>query len=131
MEVSGPALAAAIVASLLLAALAVVQIGVAAGKPWGRLVWGGRHRVLPTRLRVASAVSVVVYAGFAAVLLSRAGALPASGTAFVVVTTWVLVGYFALGIVMNLASRSIAERRTMAPACTVLTAAALVVALAP
>ena len=29
--------------------------------------------------------SVVVYAGFAAVLLSRAGALPASGTAFVVV----------------------------------------------
>ena len=44
---------------------------------------------------------------------------------------FILVGYFALGIVMNLASRSIAERRTMAPACTVLTAAALVVAFAP
>lgn len=124
------AIAAAILATVVLGALAALQVGVAAGAPWGRLVWGGKHRVLPPRLRVASALSVVLYAGFAAVLLSRAGVMPGSEAPFVVVSTWVLFAYFALGIVMNLASRSTAERRTMAPACAVLAAATLVVALA-
>ena len=122
--------AAAILATVVLGTLAALQVGVAAGAPWGRLVWGGKHRVLPPRLRVASALSVVLYAGFAAVLLSRAGVMPGSEAPFVVVSTWVLFAYFALGIVMNLASRSTAERRTMAPACAVLAAATLVVALA-
>lgn len=54
---------AAVVASVLLAALAAFQVALAAGAPLGRLAWGGRHRVLPTGLRIASGVSVVVYAG--------------------------------------------------------------------
>lgn len=120
---------AAIVAVMILSVLAVLQACVAAGAPWGRFVWGGKHRVLPTRLRIGSALSVGVYAGFAALLLSRAGTIPGSDAPFVVVAVWVLFAYFALGIVMNLASRSAAERRTMTPACAVLAAATLVVAL--
>lgn len=120
---------AAIVAVMILSVLAVLQACVAAGAPWGRFVWGGKHRVLPTRLRIGSALSVGVYAGFAALLLSRAGTIPESDAPFVVVAVWVLFAYFALGIVMNLASRSAAERRTMTPACAVLAAATLVVAL--
>ena len=63
------------VALALLAALAVLQLLVASGLPYGRFVWGGTHRVLPHGLRVASAASVLVYAGLAALLLSRAGVL--------------------------------------------------------
>lgn len=123
------AMMAAAVAIVLLGALAVLQVCVAAGGPWGRLVWGGAHRVLPTRLRIGSAVSVLLYAAFAWLLLARAGALPGSDLAVVVVATWVLCAYFTLGILMNLVSRSLPERLTMTPVCVVLAAATLIVAL--
>lgn len=117
------------VALAVLAALAVLQVLVAAGLPYGRLVWGGQHRALPTRLRIGSAVSVLLYAGFAAVLASRAGLLPGGASAPVQVLTWCLLAYFALGIVMNGISRSRAERAVMTPTCVVLAAATLVIAL--
>jgi len=76
---------ALVVALTLLTALAVLQILAASGLPLGRFVWGGQHRVLPRGLRVGSAVSVLVYAGLAALLLSRAGVLPAGDSTAVVV----------------------------------------------
>ncbi|ALJ21739.1 hypothetical protein [Microbacterium sp. No. 7] len=116
-------------ALVLLAALAALQVLVALGLPLGRFVWGGRHRVLPTGLRIGSAVSVVLYAAMAALLLSRAGVIPGGDSPFVRVATWVLFGYFALGILMNAISRSRPERLTMTPVTIVLAAATLVVAL--
>jgi hypothetical protein len=120
---------AAVCATVLLALLSVVQIGAAAGAPWGRLLWGGKHRVLPVRLRIASGVSVVLYAGSAAVLLGRAGTLAVPAD-IATIGAWVLLVYFALGVLANLASRSRAERLTMAPACTLLAAATAVVVFA-
>lgn len=113
----------------LLAALAVFQIALAAGAPWGRFAWGGAHRVLPRRLRVGSAIAVGLYAAFAVLLLSRAGVLPGGESAAVVVLTWVLFGYFALGVVLDGMSRSRAERWTMAPVCAMLAIMILVIAL--
>ena len=124
---------AAVIASVILAALAVLQAAVAAGMPWGRLVWGGRHRVLPTRLRVGSALSIALYGLFAAVLWGRASAAagPASDApAFFTVAAWVLFAYFGIGIAMNAISRSAPERAVMTPACVLLAACALVVATA-
>ena len=122
-------IASLIIALALLAALAVLQVLVASGLPLGRFVWGGAHRVLPRRLRIGSAVSVPVYAGFAVLLLSRAGALPGADNVIVVVLTWVLFAYFAFGVVLNGISRSRAERFTMTPACAVLAVTALIIAL--
>lgn len=124
-----PTIACAIIATALLTALAVLQACVAAGAPWGRFVWGGQHRDLPRRLRIGSALSIVLYAAFAWVLLSRAGVLAGGGTPFVVIAAWVIFGYSALGIVMNAVSRSAAERAAMTPACLVLAVCSLVVAL--
>ena len=123
------AVIASLVACAVLGALSVVQICVAAGAPWGRVVWGGQHRVLPARLRVGSAVSVLLYVGFAAVLLSRAGLLPGGDTVAVRVLTWVVFAYFVVGIGMNAISRSRVERLTMTPVCVVLAAATLIIAL--
>lgn len=123
------AVVACVIACVVLGALAVLQLCVAAGAPWGSLVWGGQHRVLPTRLRVGSAVSVVLYAGFAGVLLSRAGILPGGDTFAVRILAWVLFAYFVVGIGMNAISRSRAERLTMTPVSVVLAVATLVVAL--
>lgn len=120
---------AVIVAVAVLTALAVLQVAAAAGAPVGRFVWGGGHRVLPPRMRVGSAFSVLVYAGFAAVMLSRAGVIGGGEHPAIRVTMWVLMAYFALGIVLNGISRSRVERATMAPACAILAAASLVLAL--
>ena len=125
-----PADIAAIAATLVLAGLAVFQLLLASGRPWGRFAWGGQHDVLPTRWRIGSLVSVVLYAVMAALLLDRAGVVDTGLPAGVVtVGTWVVTGYFALGIVANLASRSRAERLVMTPTVAVLFGLALVVAL--
>jgi hypothetical protein len=121
---------AAIAACTILAALAVFQAALIAGAPIGRFAWGGQHDVLPPRLRVGSAVSIVLYAAFALVILERAGLVTVFGsTGFVQVACWVLFGYFALGIVMNGISRSKPERYTMAPVSLLLAALVLLVAL--
>ena len=117
------------VALALLAALAVLQILAASGLPLGRFGWGGTRRVLPRGLRVASAASVLVYAGLAALLLSRAGVLPAGDSAAVIVLTWVVFAFFAASVALNALSRSPAERWTMAPTSLLLAAATLVIAL--
>ncbi len=91
----------------------------------GRFVWGGKHEVLPPRLRIGSALSVVLYAVMATALIARAtGREGALG-----VIAWVLFGYFSLGLVMNAASRSRSERAVMTPACVVLAGCSLLVAL--
>ena len=120
---------ALVVALALLAALAVLQLLVASGLPYGRFVWGGTHRVLPHGLRVASAASVLVDAGLAALLLSRAGVLPAGDSTAVIVLTWVVFAFFAASVALNAISRSPAERWTMAPTSLLLAAATLAIAL--
>jgi hypothetical protein len=121
---------AAIAACTILAALAAFQAALIAGAPIGRFAWGGQHDVLPPRLRVGSAVSIVLYAAFALVILERAGLATIFGSpGFVQVACWVLFGYFTLGILMNGISRSKPERNTMAPVSLVLAALVLLVAL--
>lgn len=119
---------AALVATTVLVVLAALQVLVACGQPYGRLVWGGQRTVLPGGLRFASAVSVVLYAAMALVLLGRAELMGVFDDAFVSRGSWVLTGYFGLGTLLNLASRSRSERVVMSPACAVLTVCALVVA---
>ena len=115
---------AAVVASVLLAGLAVFQVLLAAGWPLGRLAWGGRHEVLPVSLRIGSVVSVVSYAVIAW-LLWRAVAQPGDAGPWM----WILTAFFGLGIVMNAASRSRSERLVMTPVVAALAACSLLIAL--
>jgi len=52
---------AAVGLCVLLGALAVFQALLALGAPLGRFAWGGQHLVLPTPLRIGSAVAIAVY----------------------------------------------------------------------
>lgn len=61
--------------TVVLALLALFQIALALGAPLGRFAWGGQHRVLPPRLRVGSAVSVLVYVLIDLVAWDRVGAI--------------------------------------------------------
>lgn len=83
------------------------EVALALGAPAGRYAWGGAHRVLPTELRVASALAAAVYLALAWAL-ARARTMPLSRRLRRVM--WVAAVAFALGIVMNLASPSWRER---------------------
>jgi hypothetical protein len=85
--------------------------------------------VLPTSLRVGSAVSIAVYALSATVVLARAD-LVATGVAETVVhaAAWIVVGYFFIGVGVNFASRSKSERAVMTPTVAVLCGLCAVVA---
>ena len=122
--------AAALVATTVLAGLAVLQLGLAAGRPWGRLAWGGQREVLRSGLRVGSAASILAYTCFAVIVLASAGVVDLVGPGFAGVAIWVLTGYLALGVAVNGISRSTAERTVMTPVALVLALCCLTVALA-
>lgn len=122
-------MAAAIALTVILAALAVFQLALALGAPLGRFAWGGQHRVLPTRLRIGSLVSIVIYAVVAVLALDRSGVIDVVPDAVSTVGMWVVFAYFVLGIPLNAISRSKAERYTMTPIVTVLAVLSLLVAL--
>jgi hypothetical protein len=118
--------AAAVAACLLLAGLVVFQVLLVCGLPLGRFAWGGQQDVLPSRLRVGSAVASVVYLVVGWVLVARA-AQGAGGILGVV--TWVVAGFFLLGTAGNLVSRSLPERLVMTPVAFALCALTVVVAI--
>lgn len=112
---------AALLAALVLGGVVIFQLLLAAGLPLGRAAWGGSHRVLPVKLRVGSAASVLVLGGAAWAILARAGLVaPGPTGALVRGATWVYAALFALNTLGNLASRSPTERWIMAPVTVVL-----------
>ncbi|MGY1616368.1 hypothetical protein ACI797_06435 [Geodermatophilus sp. SYSU D00691] len=109
---------AAVVASVLLAALAVLQVALAAGAP---LAWDGRHRVLPRGLRIASAVSLLLYALLAWAIWAAADRASEVGDHRPDhPLIWVLTAYFAVGVLANAISRSRPERFVTTPVALVL-----------
>lgn len=121
---------AAIVFTVILAVLAVFQIALVFGAPLGEYAWGGQHTGrLPAGYRVGSAVSIVLYLLFAAIVLSRSGILSLIPDQLSVPGAWIVFAYLALGTLMNAISRSRKERIVMTPVAAVLAVLALIVAL--
>jgi hypothetical protein len=121
---------AAVAFCVLMAALTLFQAALVAGAPIGHFAWGGQHRVLPRAKRVGSVVAIGLYLLFSVIVLQRVGlieVIPWPG--LTAVATWVLFGYFVLGIALNAISRSRPERLTMVPVCVVLSLLTAVVAL--
>ena len=87
------------------------QLALALGAPWGEAAWGGASSgTLPVGLRVASGVTVLLWAGVAAVSSGRL--LGAVGRRRLLLGVAV---YSSIGIVMNAASRSSTERAAWVP----------------
>lgn len=103
---------AAIIMLVLLGVLIAFQLGLALGKPWGAMAYGGNWPgVLPKGLRINSGVFALVMYPIVALYVLDAGGLasfdwlPARSSVI-----WVAGGFFLIGAVMNLVSRSKPER---------------------
>ncbi len=120
---------AATISITLLILLVVFQILLAAGAPFGHFAWGGQHKTLPRKLRVSSALSIVIYVMFALFILSRAGIwqLIPQGS-FLDISLWVMGGYLVIGVLMNAMSHSKPERYVMTPTALILAVCMLIIA---
>lgn len=122
------------VAAYTFAALILVvsafQLALAAGAPWGHLAMGGKFpgRFPPT-LRVAALVQLALLVAFAAIVLIRSGLLLPEWQATSRVLIWIVVGFSALSLAMNLATPSRWERILWAPVAAGMTATSTIVAL--
>lgn len=120
----------ALLACLLLTCLSIFQLALIGGVPLGEYAWGGASLVLPTKLRIGSAVAIVLYGMFALIILDKAGLLNIISSATAVnIGIWVIVGYLFIGVLANLASKSKRERIVMTPIALVLALLFLAVAL--
>lgn len=120
--------AAAVIAAMLIGVLTVFQIALALGAPAGAAAWGGSYPgVLPTRLRVASAVVGVFFYPPLALLILDSGGVIDIGWDVSPLWLWILTGLFLLGTLANAASRSKVER-IWAPVSLVLAICCAVIA---
>lgn len=120
----------AIFSCAVLLCLAIFQSLLSTGYPLGRFAWGGRHDVLPTKLRIGSAISILLYIFFAVIILSAAGvANIISNEQLTSIAIWVLVAYFFLGVFMNGISQSKLERAVMTPVALCLALSCLLIAI--
>ncbi|RYE87314.1 MAG: hypothetical protein EOP19_04585 [Hyphomicrobiales bacterium] len=113
----------------LLVLLSLFQLALAAGAPLGHFAWGGKHRVLPSPLRLGSLVSILLYALMTVVVLSKAAVIDAVPDGVATIGTWAVAAYCLVGIAMNAISKSMPERFTMVPVATMLFLLSLSVAL--
>ncbi|MCT9821023.1 hypothetical protein N3K63_12110 [Microbacterium sp. W1N] len=119
----------ALVFTVVLVLLALFQLALVLGAPWGHFAWGGADRVLPAGKRIGSVISILIYALMALIAWDRVGVIDVFPDLFSQIAMWVVFGYSALGILMNAISRSKPERYTMVPVSIVLAVLSLLMAL--
>lgn len=121
----------AAVAALGFLIVVAFQLSLMLGAPFGAAALGGANPgQLPGELRVVSGVSAAIWTFATLIVLARGGfvisPVPRGLSRW---GTWTLVGYLAIGVLMNLASFSPWERFGWAPFTLVLFVLTLVVAL--
>ncbi len=121
--------------SLLCGFTILFQLALAFGAPWGELTLGGRHRgVLPGAWRLIPVVSTLLLAGFIVIVLLCAGLIPPAWfppalPPLAHTLAWVVVGYCALGCVLNTITPSARERRLWVPVLVLMLGSSTMVAI--
>ncbi len=115
--------------TIVAAGLILFQLALAAGAPWGEFAMGGTFPgQFPPTMRVAAVLQAAVIVGMVTVVLARAGI---SFTGWVRRTRWliwVVVGYGAIGLILNLITPSTGERALWVPVALVMLVSSVIVA---
>lgn len=125
----------ALVAAVVFALVAVFQVALALGAPWGHVAYGGRAAGvdgrLPTPFRAMSAITAIFLGVAAALVLARGGLVELGGVAdrTLGIVTWAIAAMMALNTLANVASTNRIERMVMGGATALLTICCVVLAV--
>lgn len=101
------------------------------GMPWGEATMGGKYKgKLPMKMRIVSFISILILLLFAIIVSVEANILWSHFKSYSEIGIWFVVGYSALGIVMNTITPSKIERKIWVPVTVLLFVSSLIVALA-
>ena len=105
-----------ITGTVLLLAVAVMEILLIIGLPLGEFTMGGRYKVLPPLYRTLAVSSVILQLFGAAMILQGAGLMNMwFSDKIVKIICFVFAGFFAVNTVMNIISPSKKEKYVMTP----------------
>jgi hypothetical protein len=122
-------IAALLFTSVTLGAIAF-QLALAAGAPWGAYAMGGRFPGrMPPAMRIAALGQAALLGLLILIVLAGAGLAQVPIVSGLPSLIWLVVGFSALSLVLNAASRSPGERRIWVPVAVIMLGSSLVVAL--
>ena len=105
-----------ITGTVLLLAVAVMEILLIIGLPLGEFTMGGRYKVLPPLYRIFAVSSVILQLFGAAMILQGAGLMNMwFSDKIVKIICFVFAGFLAVNTVMNIISPSKKEKYVMTP----------------
>ena len=109
--------------------LALFQLALAAGAPWGEFAMGGAFPgQFPPTMRVAAVIQAALIIGMVTIVLVRAGVFFAGWVQRARWLIWVVVGYGVIGLILNLITPSAGERALWVPVALVMLASSVIVA---
>lgn len=121
---------AALIQAIIAFIVVVFQISLTFGAPWGEWAMGGQHPgVLPTKYRIATAISAIFMLAQSGHYLAQAGILtPLLPENLNTIANWFWFGLGVLSLIANAISRSKKERNLWVPVLIVSVVCTFVVA---
>jgi len=104
-----------IIVAILFVAIAVFQVLLSLGFPLGEFAMGGYHKILPKKLRIASAANALILLFMGFVFLQHTNVLNGMDFLSTNILVWVITVFLGLNAIANLISRSKKERFVMTP----------------
>jgi uncharacterized membrane protein SirB2 len=95
--------------------VAVFQVLLSLGYPFGEFAMGGYYKVLPKNLRIVSAVNAFILIFMGLVFLQHTNVLNSLDFLSTNILVWVITIFLGLNTIANLMSRSKKERLFMTP----------------
>ena len=120
---------AALLFSLASGAVAIFQLALVLGAPWGELTMGGRWRGrLPPKVRLIAVFSIVLLCCFSTIIFARSNYDVPLFESHARPLAWVVVGYCVIGSLANIITPSKRERQLWLPILLTMLASSLAVA---
>ena len=121
---------AAIVFACLTAIVVLFQLGLALGLPWGKASMGGKYPgKYPPAMRIVAVLNMVILSGIAIIVLVKADLLFPRLDSFASTAIWFIIGFCAIGTLLNAITPSKIERKLWLPTTALLFVTSLIVAL--
>ncbi|MBP1971015.1 putative membrane protein SirB2 [Virgibacillus natechei] len=118
-----------IIVAIMFVSLAIFQVLLTLGYPFGEFTLGGYYKILPKKLRVVSAVSALILLFMGLVFLKHTNVLNGLDFLPTNILVWIIIISLGLMTLANLISQSKKERHTMTPLSGVAFILCLIIAL--
>ena len=106
---------ASIIVAISFLCIAVLQVLLSFGYPFGEFVMGGKFKILPKQFRIVSAVNALILLFMGFVFLQHTNVINGLNFLSTNKLVWIITVFLGINTIANLISRSKKERYTMTP----------------